>query len=80
VTLLREIPRVKQHAGEPPRRWFTDETMDLYVWAGDDCRIIGFQLTYNKLRAEKAIRVAAKIKYPILLVYSPSFCVAARVT
>ena len=40
--------------GEPRRRWFNDEAMDLYVWLDDD-GYIGFQLTYGKPRAEKAL-------------------------
>lgn len=53
--MLREIPNVRQIPGEPARRWFADERMDLYVWLGDAGAIIGFQLAYDKPHAEKAI-------------------------
>ena len=53
-TMLREVRKVRQIVGEPKRRWFTDHEMDLTVWmeAGE---IVGFQLTYDKPHAEKAV-------------------------
>jgi hypothetical protein len=32
--MLSEIPEARQIRGEPRRRWFTSESMDLYVWVG----------------------------------------------
>jgi hypothetical protein len=52
--MLREIPGTRQIRGEPRRRWFSSEFMDLYVWydtAGDP---LGFQLCYGKPNAERA--------------------------
>jgi hypothetical protein len=52
--MLREIPGTRQIRGEPRRRWFSSEFMDLYVWydtAGDP---LGFQLCYGKPSAERA--------------------------
>lgn len=53
--MLSEISRVKQVPGEPQKRWFTDECMDLIVWSDDRGDIVGFQLSYDKPHAEKAI-------------------------
>ncbi len=53
--MLREVRKVRQVDGEPRRRWFTDDFFDLIVWSlpGDD--IVGFQLTYDKFRQERAL-------------------------
>jgi len=53
--MLREIHAVKQHPGELRRRWFAAESMDLFVWYGDSGTIVGFQLSYDKPHAERAI-------------------------
>jgi len=53
--VLSEIPRTRQITGEPRRRWFTDEAMDLTVWYSDRDEIAGFQLAYGKPQEEKAI-------------------------
>ena len=47
---LRELPRVRQVAGEPRRRWFHGHEMDLVVWEGEDGAPLGFQLAYDKHR------------------------------
>jgi len=52
---LREIPNIKQYPGEPRRRWFATETMDLFVWVSDTGAIVAFQLAYDKPHAERAI-------------------------
>jgi hypothetical protein len=33
--MLREIEKTRQIAGEPRRRWFSDEVFDLIVWYAD---------------------------------------------
>jgi len=53
--VLREISNVRQIPGDPPRRWFTDEAMDLYIWLDESDEVIGFQLTYDKPGSEKAL-------------------------
>ena len=53
--MFREIPIVKQVPGEPTRRWFVDERIDLFVWFGPDQAYTGFQLSYDKPISEKAI-------------------------
>lgn len=51
--MLKEIPQVRQVAGEPQRRWFVDDEFDLIVWLDDAQRILGFQLSYNKNTPEQ---------------------------
>jgi hypothetical protein len=53
--MLREIPHVRQSAGEERRRWFCSPDMDLIVWSQADGAIGGFQLCYDKTRHERAI-------------------------
>jgi hypothetical protein len=53
--VLEEYPKVAQERGaEGPRRWFSDEEMDLIVWLGEDGGIKGFELCYDKSRREHA--------------------------
>lgn len=53
--MLREITAVRQIDGEPRRRWFSDQSMDLIIWLGGDKEIIGFQLAYAKDSSERAV-------------------------
>jgi hypothetical protein len=53
--MLVEATHVRQIAGEPWRRWFFDEDIDLIVWTGRFRRIIGFQLCYDKQATERAL-------------------------
>ncbi|TFH05728.1 MAG: hypothetical protein E4H09_01520 [Spirochaetales bacterium] len=52
--MLREIRQVRQIAGQHARRWFTDDNWDLFVWH-EGPKLLGFQLTYDKDRSERAI-------------------------
>ena len=52
---LREIAHTRQIAGEPRRRWFTSNELDLIVWLNDDEQPVGFQLCYDKLTGERAL-------------------------
>ncbi len=52
---LRELPRVRQVAGEPRRRWFHGHEMDLVLWEGENGEPVGFQLAYDKHRNEHLI-------------------------
>jgi hypothetical protein len=56
-SVLREIRNVRQVPGEPRRRWFTSETMDLIVWVDDTNGPTQLQLCYDKgrRRAERAL-------------------------
>ncbi len=54
--MLREIINPKQYPEEGFRRWFTDDYFDLIVWYRNDRKtIVGFQLTYDKERNERAL-------------------------
>jgi hypothetical protein len=53
--MLREIPAARQIPGEPKRRWFTSQNMDLFVWTSDEGSPIGFQLCYDKQSREHAL-------------------------
>lgn len=53
--MLREISDVRQVDGEPLRRWFGSANLDLVVWLSEQAVPVGFQLCYDKQRAERAI-------------------------
>ena len=52
---LREVENIRQLAGEPRRRWFSSEHLDLIVWADGAGRPIAFQLCHGKPTAEHAL-------------------------
>lgn len=52
---LREIAQVRQVPGESPRRWFTSDELDLFVWCDGSGRVNAFQLYYDKPRSEHAL-------------------------
>ncbi len=54
---MREInpEYVSQKKGEPHRRWFEDEYFDLLVWEDETGAIVGFQLSYDKKRDQRAL-------------------------
>jgi hypothetical protein len=53
--MLREIRDVRQTPGQPTRRWFNDELLDLFVWQDEGGRIVGFQLCFDKDADERAL-------------------------
>ncbi len=53
--MMYEVRPVRRHTGEPERRWFVDDRMDLLVWTGDDGGIVGFQLCYDRNRNPHAL-------------------------
>ncbi len=53
--MLKEIGSVRQIQGELRRRWFTSGTMDLIVWCDETDGLHGFQLCYDRGRAERAL-------------------------
>lgn len=53
--MLREISETRQIRGEPRRRWFNSDAMDLYVWYDNENAPLGFQLCYGKPNAERAL-------------------------
>ena len=52
---LREIVDVRQVPGEPKRRWFSSDDIDLIVWLDDSGAPVSFQLCYDKLLSEHAL-------------------------
>ncbi|HJR08884.1 MAG TPA: hypothetical protein VJ842_16620 [Pyrinomonadaceae bacterium] len=53
--MLREIGYIKQTDGQPFRRWFNDELLDLFVWQEECGRITAFQLCFDKDTDERAL-------------------------
>lgn len=41
--------------GEPKRRWFHGQRLDLIVWLSEEGGISGFQLCYDRGRTERAL-------------------------
>jgi hypothetical protein len=54
VERLREIPNIRQIQGEPRRRWFTSEFLDLTVWVSGVNVPIGFQFCHRSGNSEHA--------------------------
>ena len=52
--MFYEIRGVKQLPGEPYRRWFQADEMDLTVWLAE-ATVVGFQLSYDRFHDEKSI-------------------------
>ncbi len=63
--MLREITSARQIAGEPRRRWFWSDALDLIVWYDDQSQPTGFQLCYGKgePRSERALTWNAPARY-----------------
>jgi hypothetical protein len=55
VASLTEILRVRQPPGDPPRRWFTSDDLDLIVWSDRSGRPTAFQLCYDSGHSERAL-------------------------
>ena len=53
--MFREISGVKQIPSEPFRRWFSCESMDLFVWTDELGEVVSYQLSYDKPHPEKAL-------------------------
>jgi len=52
---LREVRDCRQVRGEPRRRWFGSDQMDLIVWCDEAGAPLGFQLCYDLGRTERAL-------------------------
>ena len=61
--ILTEVENARQRAGEPRRRWFTSDDLDLIVWSDEDGRPIGFQFCYGRPRFEHALTWSAERGY-----------------
>ncbi|HBA59832.1 MAG TPA: hypothetical protein DCZ92_03235 [Elusimicrobia bacterium] len=53
--MLREEKNIRQIAGEPPRRWFSDDYFDLIIWLEKDGSVWGFQLCYDREKKPRAL-------------------------
>lgn len=54
--MLKELKNTRQIVGEPFRRWFTGNSIELIVWYDDQkTKITGFQLCYRNNQEQKAI-------------------------
>lgn len=54
---------MRQIVGEPRRRWFMCDSMELIVWCGDRGEPVGFQLCYDKRGIERALTWRSDIGY-----------------
>lgn len=55
MSQLAEVANVVQRAGEPRRRWFASESLDLLLWFNEAAAPIGFQLSWRDGGAGHAI-------------------------
>jgi hypothetical protein len=53
--MLREIRNVSRKRNEPKKRWFSSQSMDLFIWFDIDDSIVSYQLTYDKPHKEMAL-------------------------
>lgn len=53
--MLKEIRGIRQIPGEPKRRWFSSETLDLIVWYDSREQPVEFQLCYDLGGKERAL-------------------------
>jgi hypothetical protein len=54
--MLQERPNVSQHRGEPRRRFFFDDYLQLYTWTDPQGRLVAFELAYDLWRDARAFR------------------------
>jgi hypothetical protein len=54
--MLSEVTAVRQHPGESPRRLFTDDYLQLYVWLDSAGGVSGFELSYDVHGEWRAVR------------------------
>jgi hypothetical protein len=66
--MMREIANVRQIAGEPRRRWFQGEGIDLTVWQEESGNIVEFELCYKIGWEQRALRWEQPAKYGHYLV------------
>jgi hypothetical protein len=53
--MLKEVTATQQLPGEPRRRWFASEALDLYVWYDAADNVLQFQLCFDKGPGERAL-------------------------
>ena len=54
--MLQECFNVSQHRGEPRRRFFFDDCLQLYTWTDSQGRVVAFELAYDLWRDARAFR------------------------
>ena len=59
MSQLAEVSKVVQRPGEPARRWFQSETLDVQLWLDDSGAPIGFQLAWRDGSLGRAITAHA---------------------
>jgi hypothetical protein len=67
-TMMREIANIRQIEGEPRRRWFQGEGIDLTVWQEESGNIVEFELCYKIGWEQRALRWEQPAKYGHYLV------------
>jgi len=65
---LSEFTHTGQHHGEPFRRWFMNQQMDLIVWFDACNEPISFQFCFDKPEAEKSLMWSAEYGYLFMAV------------
>ncbi len=53
--MLKEYRKVRQHTGEPNKRWFANNYFDLIIWESKPNVIQIFHLCYEKHKNEKVL-------------------------
>ncbi|MGK0297912.1 MAG: hypothetical protein ACI9XC_001529 [Gammaproteobacteria bacterium] len=53
--MLTEIINLNKTSRELDRRWFSDPSIDLYVWYNHNKEIVEFQISYDKQTNEKIL-------------------------
>ena len=54
VTVLRQISSSYLRSDQNEKLWFTEESIDLFVWLSEGKEITKFQITYDKPNSEKS--------------------------
>ncbi len=54
--MLREIANLRQIQGEPQRRWFEGQELELIIWQNQRDEIIAFELYYDRHSRQLALR------------------------
>ena len=61
--MLKEIPAGRQQISGLTRRWFADDSFDLFIFADDQGTLVQLQLSYDKSHREHVISWMANSGY-----------------
>lgn len=53
--MLRQIPSGKISSNDLERVWYTDRSLDLFIWVSGTGKIKQFQFSYDKPNNEKSV-------------------------